>query len=90
MTILVIWAALNCMIQPAACGLSTSSLSTARIYHTATVLPNGKVLVAGGLGSDYLSSAEVYDPASGMWTSTGSPLRHAATIVLRWFPMAWC
>src|SRR5439155_441447 len=32
---------------------------------TATLLPNGKVLVAG-------ASAELYDPASGAWTTTGS------------------
>ena len=37
------------------------------------MLPNGKVLVAGGLGnSGDLTSAELYDPASGTWTATGS------------------
>ena len=37
------------------------------------MLPNGKVLVAGGYnGSGYLTSAELYDPASGSWTATGS------------------
>ena len=44
----------------------TGSLGTARVYHTATLLPSGKVLVAGGVdGSGVLSSAELYDPASG-------------------------
>ena len=49
-------------------------MSTARDAHTATLLPNGKVLVAGGYNSTsgYLSSAELYDPASGTWTATGS------------------
>jgi hypothetical protein len=44
---------------------ATGSLGTARYGHTATLLPNGKVLVAGGY-SDWhsLSSAELYDPAS--------------------------
>ena len=37
------------------------------------MLPNGKVLVAGGItSSGYLASAELYDPASGTWTATGS------------------
>ncbi len=52
---------------------ATGSLGTARDYHTATLLPNGKVLVAGGFGnSGILASAELYDPASGTWTATGS------------------
>ena len=40
--------------------------------HTATLLPIGKVLVAGGSNGSDLSSAELYDPASGTWTATGS------------------
>ncbi len=62
------------MIRPAGCWSATGSLATARDYHTATLLPNGKVLVAGGemgIGT-ILSSAELYDPASGMWSATGS------------------
>jgi hypothetical protein len=54
---------------------ATGSLSTARGRSTATLLPNGKVLVAGGdidHGGPVLASAELYDPASGIWTSTGS------------------
>ncbi|CAF4396860.1 unnamed protein product, partial [Rotaria sordida] len=43
---------------------NTSSMSTARVYHTASVLTNGKVLVAGGRGNSgvYLNSAELYQP----------------------------
>ncbi len=52
---------------------NTGSLNTARVRHTATLLPNGKVLVAGGdTNGGSLSSAELYDPASGSWTATGS------------------
>jgi len=56
---------------------ATGSLNTARYYHTATLLPNGKVLVAGGSpnGSSYLDSAELYDPTigpNGTWSATGS------------------
>jgi N-acetylneuraminic acid mutarotase len=51
----------------------TGDLGTARSYHTATLLTNGKVLVAGGAdNSGVLSSAELYDPATGTWTATGS------------------
>src|SRR6266850_1374272 len=50
----------------------TGSLATGRSWPTATLLPNGKVLVAGGYGGGYLASAELYDPASGTWTATGS------------------
>src|SRR2546425_992368 len=61
----------------------TGSLATARSAHTATLLPNGKVLVAGG--GNGLSSAELYDPASGTWTATGSLAtgreRHAAVLL---------
>src|SRR5437773_11655654 len=52
----------------------SGDLVTARFGHTATLLPNGQVLVAGGLGSDFtaLAAAELYDPATGVWTATGS------------------
>jgi N-acetylneuraminic acid mutarotase len=52
----------------------TVSLRTARASHTATLLPNGLVLVAGGTGENNgaLASSELYNPASGTWNSTGS------------------
>jgi hypothetical protein len=54
----------------------TGSLNAARSFHTATLLPNGEVLVAGGIGGvnddSSLKSAELYDPATGKWRSTGN------------------
>ena len=57
---------------------ATSPLATARSQATATLLPNGKVLVAGGLttGNAILASAELYDPAAGTW-SASNPLATA-------------
>jgi hypothetical protein len=53
---------------------ATGSLGTARHSHTATLLPNGTVPVAGGDNRQigYLDSAELYDPATGTWAATGS------------------
>lgn len=56
---------------------TTGSMHDARFEHTATLLPNGKVLVAGGAQSGptalvILATAELYDPATGTWTPTGS------------------
>src|SRR5882724_4656056 len=65
---------------------ATGSLATARFVHTATLLPNGKVLVTGGANtSGALASAELYDPATGSWTATGSMATartfHTATLL---------
>jgi hypothetical protein len=65
---------------------ATGSLATARLSHTATLLPNGKVLAAGGFsGVSVLTSAELYDPASGTWSATGSLVTarefHTATLL---------
>ena len=48
----------------------TGSLSLGRFSHQATLLANGKVLVAGGFGPDLdvAFSAELFDPATGRWT----------------------
>ena len=51
----------------------TGSLGAVRYRGTMTLLPNGKVLAAAGEdGSNVLKTAELYDPASGAWSSTGS------------------
>jgi hypothetical protein len=52
---------------------ATGSMAVARFFHTATLLNNGKVLVAGGLTpGGVTASAEVYDPSSGTFSATGS------------------
>ncbi|BDA45941.1 probable Kelch-like protein 17 [Coccomyxa sp. Obi] len=58
---------------------STGSMSTSRSNFQMVLLPDGKVLAAGGIPNDTvpvqsLSSLEIYDPATGLWTATGSML----------------
>lgn len=61
----------------------TGSMNTRRALHVAQLLPNGKVLVAGGRTCDQppptacnstftTNTAELYDPATGVWTPTAS------------------
>ena len=72
---------------------ATGPLSVARYNHTATMLGSGKVLIAGGQGNnssttgaavDYVT-AELYDPATGTFSATGSMatarLTHTATLL---------
>lgn len=51
---------------------ATGSMGAARSHHQAALLPNGIVLVTGGVGPDYLATAELYDPATGTFSATGS------------------
>jgi hypothetical protein len=66
---------------------NTGSLNTPRTTHTATLLASGQVLVVGGedAGNNFLTSAELYTPATGKWTVTGSTatprIDHTATLL---------
>ena len=59
---------------------ATGKMAGVRMYHSAALLPNGKVLVSGGLYTYKprlryavaTASAELFDPATGTWSSAGS------------------
>jgi hypothetical protein len=60
-------------------------LNAPRTFHTGTLLPDGRVLVAGGWDlTNYLSSAEIYDPTNGLWSSVSgmNVIRSRATATL--------
>ncbi|HXO59722.1 MAG TPA: kelch repeat-containing protein [Candidatus Acidoferrum sp.] len=75
---------------------SVSTMAIQRANHTATLLPNGKVLVVGGRGllsmpspwgqpASAIASAELYDPKTRRWSSAGSlsvpRFGHTATLL---------
>lgn len=73
----------------------TGSMNDARWRHTATLLPDGRVLVAGGFGDPYtpganaqpvLDTAEIYNPATGTWTRTGNMVTRRALHVAQLLP----
>lgn len=65
---------------------NSGEMNTARYKHAAATLEDGRILISGGFGPSELygalpeppldthASAEIYDPATGEWTETGSML----------------
>ena len=52
--------------------IRAASMHERRADHTATLLPDGRVLIAGGMVENgvFLNSAELFDPAKGMFAAT--------------------
>jgi hypothetical protein len=61
-------------LSPAGRVVTTGSPAIGRTGHIATLLPNGRVLIAGGMVRNgvFLASAELYDPATGTFATAGS------------------
>jgi hypothetical protein len=70
----------------------TGTMTGKRYAHTATILPNNQVLIAGGFGhgcpgldEPAVNSTELYDPTTGLFTSTGAMVTvrggHTATLL---------
>jgi len=69
----------------------TGSMATPRAWHSATLLPNGDVLIVGGIdavtsqSATTAATAEIYDTAAGVFTVTGSMANgrrgHTATLL---------
>src|SRR6516164_3283989 len=89
----IIGQAAMAMAQSPVTFTATGAMAAARSGHTATLLPNGKVLLAGGsqtirtlMLADYvLASAELYDPSTGYFTAAGDMTvpraAHTATLL---------
>jgi hypothetical protein len=61
--VLVASTAIPAFAQASGRWTKTASMNTARQDHSATLLQNGQVLVAGGANGSYLASAELYTPS---------------------------
>lgn len=73
-------------VAAAGTSVSTEPMGYARTNHTATLLPNGRVLVAGGYDDTRtLATAESFDPGAGIWSGVGpmheSRFFHTATLL---------
>jgi hypothetical protein len=87
--LLSVWARPTAMAQSSGTLTSTGNMTSARSNHTATLLPNGKVLIAGGAATlpewPVWATAELYDPSLGIFSPAGnmtvSRSGHTATLL---------
>jgi hypothetical protein len=70
---------------------ATGSMHQAHNGGVLALLPDGRVLVAGGLSArgQVLASAEIYDPQTEKWSATGSMLEPTIVRVLRQLDTGW-
>src|SRR5882724_8401606 len=65
------------MAQSAGTFTTTGNMTVTRVGHSATLLPNGRVLIAGGSSSAFSTgtvraTAELYDPVTRAFLATGN------------------
>lgn len=76
----LMWTSINvALAQPVAAFSSAGNMTTSRARHTATLLTNGKVLIAGGnrqpalgVAPEILASAELFDPSTESFVPIGN------------------
>ncbi len=74
---------INVEVSPSAISVESDSIGSmihSRVNHSATLLPDGRVLVVGGMdeGFNPLRTSEVFDPKTNLWT-TADEMREART-----------